>query len=257
MGRKVSFHFPPQKIVSLVPSQTELLFNLNLEKETIGISKFCIHPASWHKNKKRIGGTKKINIDTIKKLQPDLIIGNKEENEKEQIELLEKSFPVWMSDINNTNDALQMILQIGDITNKSEEALNLKNDIAQLFLKHTPSQNSIQTLRTLYFIWNKPYMLAGKNTFIDAMLQYCNLNNIAPAERYPKISIEEIKNLKPDVILLSSEPFPFKKKHIIELKKELPQTKITIVNGEMFSWYGSRLLYTPAYLKSLAEQLNT
>src|ERR1700741_3198050 len=103
-GRKISIPQIPQRIISLVPSQTELLFDLGLDKEVVGITKFCVHPPEWFQTKTRVGGTKQLKIDLIKQLQPDLIIANKEENVKEQIEELEKHFPVWISDVNNLED---------------------------------------------------------------------------------------------------------------------------------------------------------
>ena len=133
LDRKISLASLPKRIVSLVPSQTELLYDLGLRDEVAGITKFCIHPQEWFKTKPRVGGTKKIDIEKIKQLDPDLVIGNKEENDQSQVEELMKHYPVWMSDIKNLEDALEMIEHIGDLTGKSGNAVQLRNKIEQKF----------------------------------------------------------------------------------------------------------------------------
>lgn len=243
----------PERIISLVPSQTELLHYFNLDKETIGITKFCVHPADWFKTKTKIGGTKTIKIDAVKKLQPHLIIANKEENLKEQVEQLAEDYPVWLTDVNNLADALQMIEDIGRLTQKSAEATDLINKIKINFAGTTHLANS---LRTAYLIWQKPYMTIGGDTFINDMLACCGFENIfANQKRYPQINIEELQAANCQLLLLSSEPYPFKQKHIEELAAQLPDTKIILVDGEMFSWYGSRLLMSPAYFSNLIKSL--
>jgi ABC-type Fe3+-hydroxamate transport system substrate-binding protein len=244
-------HF--KRIVSLVPSQTELLHALGLQEEVIGITKFCVHPEHWFRSKTRVGGTKNVNIEKIKFLQPGLILANKEENVKEQVEALAAEFPVWVTDVNSLNDALEMIETIGILTCKHEEALALKIQIEQNF-KQLKQNN--KPLRVCYLIWKDPYMTIGGDTFINDMLQHAGFENIFAAEkRYPTITIEDIKQLHCDVLLLSSEPFPFTEKHINSLQPLLPETKIMLADGELFSWYGSRLLHAPSYFQTLHAQL--
>ena len=254
MQRKVILrHFPPQRIVSLVPSQTELLATLGLEKQVVGITKFCIYPEVWFREKKRIGGTKDFKIAEIEALEPDIIIANKEENEQQKIEALAKKFPVWISDIKNLNDAYEMIRAIGSLTNKEKESAFLLKKMQEK-MAFLPK---IKNLRVAYFIWRKPYMAAAKHTFIDEMLKYCGFMNVLSLdyERYPIVELEILKDLKLDYIFLSSEPYPFKEKHIAEIQAVLPNTKIMLVDGEMFSWYGSRLLKAADYFKSLILKL--
>ncbi|WP_183559569.1 ABC transporter substrate-binding protein [Mucilaginibacter sp. SP1R1] len=242
----------PKRIVSVVPSQTELLFYLGLDAEVIGITKFCIHPEHKFKTVANVGGTKQLNIDQIKALKPDLIIANKEENERGQVEQLMDICPVWISDINNLNTALDMITTVGSITGRVVEARSLVAHISNNFIKIIlPALK----LRVAYFIWRKPYMVAGRDTFINDMLQKCGLINVFDADRYPEISMYDLTLAKSDVIFLSSEPYPFKQKHIDEFKEIQPQAKIILVDGEMFSWYGSRLLYAPAYFRTLVSTL--
>jgi ABC-type Fe3+-hydroxamate transport system substrate-binding protein len=240
------------RIVSLVPSQTELLYDLGLEDEVKAITKFCVHPAKWYKNKTRIGGTKNVNINAIKKINPDLIIANKEENVKEQVEELAKTFDVLVTDVNNFQEALQMIKDIGVLTGKITEALTIVNKIESKFQNFFGSTINERKIKTAYLIWENPFMAAGRNTFINDMMQYCGLENIfSKQERYPKITLEDLQNC--ELVLLSSEPYPFKEKHLKEMQAQIPGLKIIIVDGEMFSWYGSRLLKAADYFEKLQK----
>ena len=243
----ILFSTPPQRIISLVPSQTELLFDLGLNREVVGITKFCVHPGHWRNEKRIIGGTKKFHFEVIDYLQPDLILGNKEENYKEGIEKLSEKYPVWVSDIVSMADAEFMIRQIGDLTGKQNIAETIINKITISFsaLKSRPSR------RVLYMIWRKPWMAAGFQTFIHTLLTQVGLENCVKDDRYPELSEEQIKKLNPDLIFLSSEPYPFLERHKQELLRIVPSAKIMLVDGEMFSWYGSRLIKAPAYFNSL------
>jgi ABC-type Fe3+-hydroxamate transport system substrate-binding protein len=260
LGMEITLEKTPQRIISLVPSQTELLADLGLEKEVVGITKFCIHPESWFRNKTRIGGTKNFNFEKIAALQPDLIIGNKEENEKEQIEELMKMYPVWMSDIKTLEDAYVMMNAIGKITNKKSEAEYIVKNIATAFSNFESSNSRIiksSNKKVAYFIWKNPWMVAGHDTFINEMLKLCGWKNVFSEmeSRYPEISLHDLAEKSPELILLSSEPYPFKEKHVTELKAILPNAKIITVDGELFSWYGSRLLKSPHYFLELQKSL--
>jgi ABC-type Fe3+-hydroxamate transport system substrate-binding protein len=252
LNRKVELPGIPKRIISIVPSQTELLFYLGLNAEVIGITKFCVHPAAKLNSTAKIGGTKQLDIEKIRLLAPDLIIANKEENDRLQVEELMNICPVWVSDISDLYSALQMIECIGNITGRSEQATILCKTIISRF---DGIKLPLLTLKVAYLIWRKPYMLAGKNTFIDSMLQRCGFNNAIESERYPEIGTEGLITVNPDVIFLSSEPYPFAQKHIEEFKVHLPNARIILVDGEMFSWYGSRLLYAPAYFEQLISGL--
>ena len=256
MGREVILSASLRKIISVVPSQTELLFDLGLEKEIAGITKFCIHPAEKVKHTVKIGGTKKLNIELIRELNPDLIIGNKEENSREEIELLMKEFPVWMSDISSLQDALQMIKGIGRITGREQEAAVISSRISDGFADlEKEFEPAFKSRTAAYFIWRNPYMAAGQITFIDEMLQRMGLRNAFRDERYPVLTEEIIRQAKPDFIFLSSEPYPFGEKHIAEFQQLCPASKIILADGEAFSWYGSRLQFTPQYLRKLLSEM--
>lgn len=307
MGRTITISGKPQRIISLVPSQTELLYDLGLEKEIAGITKFCIHPREWFRNKTKVGGTKTVKLELIQKLHPDLIIANKEENVQAQVEELAKHYPVWVSVVNTLADALHMISELGRITSTNEKAAIIIKEIEQRFnelqiinarynehgiskkkiKKESPidggkenqdnlterfSPNAGLPLKgsvltpsdlkpatnnpTVYLIWKDPYMAAGGDTFINDMLQYCGLHNaFSHLSRYPVISIDQLQTSHLQYILLSSEPYPFSSKHIEELQQQLPAAKIILADGEMFSWYGSRLLQSPMYFKELMQLL--
>jgi ABC-type Fe3+-hydroxamate transport system substrate-binding protein len=257
LGQTITFNYPPKRIISIVPSQTELLFELGLSDEVIGITKFCVHPAAQFKAKTKVGGTKKLNLDLIRSMQPDLIIGNKEENTQEEIEELSKEFPVWMSDIANLEEAMQAITAIAALVDRQPEAAYLNHLINAGF-------SDLQTLalqlgidkKVAYVIWKGPYMVAGQDTFINDILCKIGLTNVVKQGRYPEMDLTALAALKPDLVFLSSEPYPFKEKHIAEINSAIPGVKVMLVDGEIFSWYGSRLVKAVQYLFQLQPQLN-
>lgn len=255
-GNTITLSSAPTRIVSLVPSQTELLFDLGLDEQVAGITKFCVHPPEWHHTKTRVGGTKKLHLDTIYQLQPDLIIANKEENTKEEIEALAGSYPVWVSDISNLAHACEMIRQVGEMTGTTTKASGIISSIQHEFDQLRQTNPPFKTMRAAYLVWNDPFMTVGSDTFIHAMLSESGLENVfAGKSRYPVISQEDIRNSGCEVLLLSSEPYPFKQKHIDQLQPLFPGIKILIADGEMFSWYGSRLQYAPRYFARLHSLL--
>lgn len=255
MGRQVLVPKNPKRIISLVPSQTELLYDLGVGEQVVGQTLFCIHPREAHQYKTRVGGTKNYKFEVIRELQPDLIIGNKEENDEQGINTLAEEFPVWMSDIYGLQDALQMIKSIGALVNKLEKATAIANQIDTQFSSFT---HSAKPQKVLYLIWRKPYMAAGNHTFINDMLKHLNLVNVCNSKdaRYPEINFDNLTNV-PDVILLSSEPYPFKQQHINEIATYFPASKILLVDGELFSWYGSRLLHSTSYFNYLLQQIHS
>lgn len=238
LGRQVKIRHPLQRIVSLVPSHTELLADLFGMEKIVGRTKFCIHPQEMKLNTKIIGGTKQLHIDKILDLKPDIIFANKEENNKEDVEQLEKHVPVYISDISSLKESNEFINQIGEICANA----SLADTIIQQSNKklETLQLNKIKT--AAYLIWKKPYMSIGKDTYIHNIMHILGYENIFyHKKRYPETNVEEIKWLNPDVILLSSEPYPFKQTDIQEFREHFPSTDIHLVNGEFFSWYGSRI----------------
>ena len=257
IGVEHAFKTTPKRIVSLVPSQTELLYDLGLEEEIVGITKFCVHPKHLKATKQIVGGTKQVKYDKIKALQPDIIIANKEENTKEIVEELSKICPVWVTNIITIEDNLQMISDFGKLFNKRTEAQKWEDKISfayhefQQFIKDKPIR------KVAYFIWANPYMVAGKDTFINEMLVLNRFENIYKEKgRYPEIELEKIRQEgDPEIVFLSSEPFPFKDEHAFEIGRCTHHAKTIFVDGELFSWYGSRILKAFPYFKKLHEKL--
>ncbi|MCF6128745.1 helical backbone metal receptor [Flavobacterium sp. AS60] len=258
LGTSHTFETAPKRIVSLVPSQTELLYDLGLEESIVGITKFCVHPFHFKSTKKIIGGTKKVHFEKIRLLQPDIIIANKEENTLEIVEELSKICPVWVTDIIALEDNLKMISDFGLLFNKRTEAqkwvdkINFAHYDFLSFIKDKEAQ------KVAYFIWANPYMVAGNNTFINEMLKLNNFQNIYQnrEERYPEIIIQKMRiQGDPDLVLLSSEPFPFTDEHAFEIGRFTHHAKTIFVDGEMFSWYGSRLVKAFDYFKRLHESI--
>lgn len=247
-----SLPYVPQRILSLVPSQTELLFDLGLESRILGVTKFCIHPAGAVAGVPKVGGTKNFRFDVIDRLRPDLILGNKEENYREGIERLAAQYPVWISDIYTLDDALAMIRKVGELTGAQHEAFSVAQIIDEAFSKLIPAP----PVKVAYFIWRKPWMVVGNDNFIHHLLGRCGFTNVfGHLPRYPEVTAEQLLEARPDYLFLSTEPYPFGEPHREELQKLCPWAKVVLVDGEMFSWYGSRLVRAPAYLQSLIGEI--
>lgn len=241
------------RIVSIVPSQTELLYYLGAK--VVGQTIFCVHPENVFKEAVKIGGTKRLNIDKILSLKPDLIIGNKEENEQSQIEELSKHIPTWVSDIYTLEDALDMIGSLGVITGNNEVSKALINSILTNFKKLNLSNDEPRS--AAYLIWKDPVMIVGRNTFINDLMTRCGLTNVCKDSdsRYPEIALSQLQKHSPEYLLLSTEPFPFNEEHVNFFQANLPDTKVFLVNGEYFSWYGNRLLGFPKYVQKELPEL--
>lgn len=259
LGREISLKSVPKRIVSLVPSQTELLYDLALENEIVGITRYCVHPFHLKATKTIVGGTKKVDYNKIKDLKPDFILCNKEENSYDLLPELEKIAPTYFSDVNTIQDAVDLILRLGSIFNRRTESDNLAHKIEfklndfKLFIKDKPIK------KVAYFIWGQPYMVAANDTFINEMLELNNFENIyANMSRYPKVEINKIRHEgDPDVIILSSEPYPFKDQHAMEIGTFTNRSITFFADGEMFSWPGSRMLLAFDYFKELHKKLES
>lgn len=257
IGNSHNFETAPKRIVSLVPSQTELLFDLGLEAQIFGITKFCVHPYHLKRTKKIVGGTKKVNFEKIKLLQPDIVICNKEENTMAIVDELSKICPVWVTDIITIEDNLAMITAFGQLFNKMIKAQLWIDKIDLCYREFSKFVQERPKLKVAYFIWKNPYMAAGSNNFINTMLQRNNFENIyASIDRYPEIELKKIRlEGDPDLVFLSSEPYPFKEEDAFEIGRFTHHAKIVFVDGEMFSWYGTRILKSFEYFKNLHHRL--
>jgi iron complex transport system substrate-binding protein len=256
-GYTIALSATPKRIVSLVPSQTELLFDLGLEESLIGITKFCVHPYHLKSTKTIVGGTKQVKYDKIRELQPDIIICNKEENTEEIVNALRETAPVWTSDIITVQDSLDMIATFGQIFSVRTKAQQWIDRITHELSDFKRFMQGREQLKASYLIWKNPYMAAGGDTFINEMLKLNNFTNIYESRgRYPEIIIQKMRiQGDPDVVFLSSEPYPFKEEDAFEVGRFTHHAKTVFVDGEMFSWYGSRMVKAFAYFKQLQMRL--
>ncbi len=257
MGHLVEFDRVPLRIVSLVPSQTELLCDLGLERNIVGVTKFCVHPYYIKSVSAVVGGTKKVHLDKIAALAPDIIICNKEENTPEMVDALRAIGPVWVTDVRSLPDNAQMISDFGQLFNKRTEAKKWNDKIASAHSAFVQYMHGRPHRKTAYFIWKEPWMVAGSDTFIDQMLALNHFDNIYAGQgRYPEIELRKIRLAgDPELVLLSSEPYPFREQDAFEIGRFTHHAKTVFVNGEMFSWYGSRLHKAFGYFRQLHERI--
>ncbi|MCZ7557585.1 MAG: helical backbone metal receptor [Bacteroidia bacterium] len=260
-GRVFSPLHRPVRIVSLVPSLTELLFDLGLSNdEIVGRTKFCIHPDEAVRAVPIVGGTKTVHVQRVLALRPDLVVANREENERatvEELEAADPSVPVFVTNPGNIEESLDLVHNFGGLfrarTDANAVRLRLDTILAQLY--------GCSRGRVVYLIWRQPYMTITPVTYIHSVLEHLGYHNVVSnawladrygsggeIPRYPRITISDIADLSPDKVLFSSEPFPFAEKHVDHFKRELVRKGIrlpdcSIVDGELFSWYGSRLLH--------------
>jgi len=251
VNRNVEISDAPQRIISLVPSITELLIDLGMDRAMMGRTRFCIHPAEKVKDIPVVGGVMGLNRHEIDKMQPDLIFASREENAQNEIMELANDYPLWVSDVHNLHDALAMIENIGEICGKKTFASQLTKKIREAFhqLDHIPPD----IVRAAYLVWNKPLYTINADTFIHDMLKRCGIKNIFAdkPKAYPVITEKEIRDRKPDFIFLPSEPYPFKEKDARDFSRMFPKTEVKRVDGEFFTWYGSHLVDAPSYFKQL------
>ena len=250
LNNELLFSSFPKRIISLVPSISELLAHYEPYIQLVGVTRFCEYPKRLRTDKVIIGGTKDPDIKKILALKPDLIIANKEENNKVDIDQLNQSSPVWISDINTLDDASKMIKSL-------EELLGIPLE-RQIFLSLEQKLNkSLDNISgtVAYVIWQNPIMIAGHDTYISNWLKKIGLENISNKNRYPEVSFEWLNNNNPDYVFLSSEPYPFKEKNRLEFESLCKHSKIELVDGRMFSWYGKAMLEAPEYFSHLIRKL--
>lgn len=250
-GKTIQITSPPKRIVSLVPSITELLHDLGLQDQIVGRTKFCIFPTKGYPCAKVIGGTKNVHINLVKELNPDLVIANKEENVKDQVEEILKFSSTFTTVVKTRDDALKMIKDIGIITSTETKANHLIKELNNDFEVNQTSDK----IKVLYLIWKDPYMTVGGDTFISHFLSCFGFENCySHQQRYPSIDLNDIDKIAPDLIMCSSEPFPFNESHAKEITDQTG-IKTILVDGSYCSWYGSRMLKSQNYLRQLSNKL--
>ena len=254
-------HFPAlenPRIVSLVPSITELLFSLNLKAALVGLTTFCIHPADSVAKVKRVGGTKKVRLDRLKALSPTHVIVNIDENQKSDVEEIATFVPhvIVTHPIAPTGN-LGLYRLLGGIFDREALASALCMEFERVLREVTEARPSLPEKVVLYLIWHKPWMTISQSTYIAQLLELVNWmtpdhgNN----SRYPELSASLFEASSADLVLFSSEPFPFKHKHVDTFQREfgLHRQQLLFIDGEMTSWYGSRAIAGLRYLLELAK----
>jgi ABC-type Fe3+-hydroxamate transport system substrate-binding protein len=252
LGRWVTVPVEPKRIVSLCPSQTETLFALGLEGRLVGRTRYCIHPAEKVATLSVVGGTKKVDPSLIQSLRPDLIIAEKEENTREDVECLAEIAPVYVTKNESWEEALDTIHRLGIVTGTLDRAGRLIEEIEATW---ATVPWALRLMRVLYLVWRKPYMAAGSLTFIDAVMRRLGWENVAAtlSGRYP--IIEDPSQLRPEIVLLCSEPYPYKAQHVPEVQALWPEARVEVVRGDYFAWYGARLIEAARYMRELQRGL--
>ena len=254
LGKEMSIPKNITKIVSLVPSISELIYDLNIEKKLIGVTKFCIHPKYFQIEKTVVGGVQEFDIEKIKELKPDVVFASKDENFEEEILELQKFVPVYVTDVKSVDEAKQMIVNFGEL-------LSCRNDASKIIMKIDMQLNDLAKVTDdllyrsgAYFVWNEPWVAAGKDTFVNSMLKLVKINNVFEdlKERYPMVTGANIHLGNPDIVMLPSEPYKFEDQQAFEISSHTHDAATYFVDGEAFAWYGSRLIKSLDYLKLLA-----
>ena len=253
LRREVSFGFPPRRVVCLCPSLTETLFALGLDETIVGRTWYCIHPAGRVQDVATVGGTQDVDLERVRALGPDLVIAAKEENPEKTVLALAETLPVFVFDVTDYQSALRAVMNLGELTDRAARAEALVRDIREAFAELRPHDRHT----VAYLVWASPYMAAGRGTYIHALLEKCGLENVYVklAGRYPEASVESLRELRPQFNFLSSEPFHFDDSHVARLATQVPAARLIRVDGEMFAWYGSRMLLAAEYLRQLIGEL--
>ncbi len=248
LNRTIELKSKPKRVVSLVPSITETLAGLGLEKNLIAVTRFCRYPPDVVEQLPKVGGPKNINLEKISALKPDLVIAVKEENDRSQILELSEQVPVVVFDVNTIEDSFDMLTRLGQIFDVEKVA---KRWVTSITEKTTGFKTSISNHKALYLIWKKPWMAAGTDTFIGSMMQLAGFENIIEG-RYPEINGKEFD--KAHIILLATEPYHFTETHRKQLATEFPDKKVVLVDGEMFTWYGTHMLKALDYFEQVISR---
>lgn len=260
LGFRVELDSPPRRVVSLVPSWTETLFALGAGERVVGVTRYCVEPAQALAAVARIGGTKNPDPRAIAALKPDLVIGNAEENRREDVERLRESgVAVFTTYPRTIVGAVEAILKLGHALGCDAAADSLAREIVRTVSEIETSVGVWSKLRFRVFcpIWKNPWMAFNGDTYAHDVLRMLGFNNIhaSAGERYPMITLEEALELRPDVVLLPDEPYAFSERDVEELKGALPPAlsrRVLVVSGRDLHWYGAHMV---SGLKSLADRL--
>lgn len=248
------------RIASLVPSLTELLFALGLEDSVVARTGFCVHPRNKVRRVTKVGGTKDVDIDALLATRPTHLVVNIDENRKETIALLRQHIPeIVVTHPLVPDDNLDLYLEFGRLFDRSSEAAVLASNYASARSDLGRATRGVRSLKVLYLIWKDPWFTVARPTYVSSMLTSANLLTL-PVDsnsRYPILSVDDPVWQETDLILLSSEPYSFRKKHVDELSRTLKTRRpILLVDGELLSWYGNRAIIGLRYLQELRAQID-
>jgi ABC-type Fe3+-hydroxamate transport system substrate-binding protein len=240
---------PAQRIVSLVPSATELLCALGLADALVGVTAYCVEPPEVVRRRVRVGGEKDPDLDAIRALAPDLVVANVEENRREDVEALRGAgIPVWVTYPRSVADGLRMIGELGAVTGTSAAAGALLAELEPLAARVRVEAAARSPVAVFYPIWRGPYMTINRDTYVSDVIAVCGGRNVFADEpaRYPVVTLDEMARRRPDVILLPDEPFRFRRAHLADFAphRDVPAVRdgrILLVDGKRFSWHGPRL----------------
>lgn len=238
---------PPTTVVSLVPSLTELVWWLGAGHRLLGRTRFCTEPGNVVERVEAVGGTKDPNIDRIRDLRPDLVIANKEENRREDIEALRGAgLEVLLTDPNSVGEAVTMVRELGELLESTGRANELAAETeAEVTLR--PSADT----RVFVAVWRKPLMGLGSESYGNDVLSVAGgVNVLGGRSRYPEVTREQVAELEPELILLPDEPFRFTGRHVREFAEVAPAR---VIDGKLLWWYGPRM---PTALRELRAILN-
>ena len=251
---------PDARIVSLVPSLTELLFDLGLGRQVVGRTGWCIHPSPEVRQAKAIGGPKQINMRKLAALAPTHAVLNIDENPKEMSEAIAHlGVRLVVTHPTAPEDNLALYRLFGDLFGRAREAATLTERFAAARARLAVAAKTLPSRRVLYLIWMNPWMTISADTYIAHMLAAANWTTLGhdPNRRYPNLELDARMVADADLILFATEPFPFKERHIADFIRSFPRAagKTHLVSGDMLSWYGSRAIPGLDYLRELASAL--
>jgi ABC-type Fe3+-hydroxamate transport system substrate-binding protein len=248
-GAALRLERPPARIVCLIPSTTEVLCALGLADALVGVTAYCREPAHVVRQKARVGGEKDPDLAAIRRLGPDLVIANMEENRREDVEALRASgIPVWVTYPRTVAEMFVMIRQLGELTGTAARARALVEELEALVRGVAATTAGRPPVPVFYPIWREPWMTVNRDTYVHDVLRLAGGANVFGdcPERYPTVTLAEMAARRPEVILLPDEPFRFRRVHLRDFApwSEVPAVRngrIHFIDGTLCSWHGPRL----------------
>ncbi|HRQ47170.1 MAG TPA: helical backbone metal receptor [Rhodocyclaceae bacterium] len=245
------------RIVSLVPSLTELLFDLGLGSCVVGRTGFCVHPRAWLKAVPKVGGTKDVKLDAVHRLEPTHLIVNIDENRRETVDELAQFVPnIIVTHPCKPEDNRDLYRLFGHVFGREAAARRLEADLDRALARADEVARSMPPEAVLYLIWRDPWMTVARDTYISAMLDCVGWKTLPEVadERYPQFGWTEPWLARAGRVLLASEPYRFSERHVGEVTR-LSGRPVTMIDGEMASWYGSRAIIGLEYLSGLRRSV--